>query len=259
MSRETPTTGGGDTPIQTTQTSLRVIESIYRNEGARLAELVDELGLAKSTVYAHLQTLRDMRYVVREGNVYHLGLKFTELGESAMNRRKGLYDDARAYTDELSQETDGVADFSVEEHGRLISLFSDLYHRRETVGLNGQRTFYMHNTAAGKAILAALDYQRVRAIVSRWGLPAETENTITGRAELFDELRTTRRRGYAVNDNEAVRGLYSVSKAVRFPDGSVWGAFSIDVPSYRVSDELVHSLAESLDAAVDRFESDIRG
>ena len=246
-----------ETPIETTWTSLQILEVICMKEGARLAQLVDELGLAKSTVYAHLQTLQDARYVIKEGNVYHLGLKLTELGEFAMNRRKDVYDDAKAYTDELSQQTEGVADFSVEEHGRVISLFSDLYHRRESVGLNEQRTFYMHNTAAGKAILAALDHERVRSIASRWGLPAETDNTITGMAELFDELRTTRRRGYAINDNEAIQGLYSLSKVVRFPDGRVCGAFSIDVPSYRVSDELVGSLAEELTSAVGGLEADL--
>lgn len=250
--------GRVETPIRTTLTSLRILETICRQEDVRLAQLVNELELAKSTVYDHLQTLQDARYVVKEGNVYHPGLKLTELGESAMDRRSDVYTDARAYTDELSERTEGVADFSVEEHGRLISLFSDLYHRRESVGLDEQRTFYMHNTAAGKAILAEFDHERVREIVHRWGLPQETERTITEVAALFDELRTTRQRGFAINDNEAIQGLYSVSKTVCFPDGRVCGAFSVDVPSYRINDDLVRSVSEALDSVVGAFEADLR-
>jgi DNA-binding IclR family transcriptional regulator len=64
-------------------TSLEIIEAIRDLDGARLTQLVNELSLPKSTVHKHLMTLLDNGFLVREGNTYHLGLKFLNLGERA--------------------------------------------------------------------------------------------------------------------------------------------------------------------------------
>lgn len=42
--------------------------------------------MAKSTVHNHLQTLEDEGYITDEGSIYHVGLRFIELGESKRNR-----------------------------------------------------------------------------------------------------------------------------------------------------------------------------
>lgn len=52
-----------------------------------VSELADELNTAKSTVHGYLSTLHDQRYLVKEGDTYHIGMKFLRLGEYARTRK----------------------------------------------------------------------------------------------------------------------------------------------------------------------------
>jgi IclR family acetate operon transcriptional repressor len=241
--------------VSTTETSLSIIEVIRANDGARTRELTEELDLAKSTVHAHLQTLQKSRYVTKEGEQYHLGFKFFELGEY-VTTRKELYKQAEEQITKLQDNTGYVTDFSVEEHGRVISLYSDLYHTQSSF-LSDRRTVYMHNTAAGKAILAELSDSRIQAVLDRWGLPQETERAITTPDELWSELETTRERGYAVNDEESISGLYSIAMPVLHSSGHVYGAISLDCPKYRVNGREIEDMVTELGRTVDDLEQEL--
>jgi DNA-binding IclR family transcriptional regulator len=67
------------------------------------------------------------------------------------------------------------------------------------------------------------------------GLEQRTDRTIGSLEELLRELETTRERGYAVNDEEAVKGARAVGTAI-VVDGSVVGAISIVGPANRMTD-----------------------
>lgn len=242
--------------VSTTETSLAVIETIRTHDGIRLRQLAEELDLSKSTVHAHLTTLRDTRYVVKEGEFYHLGLKFFELGEYVISRKE-IYDIAEEEITALNDRTNRIADFSVEEHGRVVSLFSELYDSQSTF-LSDRRTFYMHNTASGKAILAEIGDSRVERITDQWGLPRETDHSISTADELLAELENTRERGYAVNDEEVVSGLYSVAKPVYQPHGRVCGAVSLDCPKYRVTNDTIDDFVSHLDRTDQNIERTLR-
>jgi IclR family transcriptional regulator, acetate operon repressor len=248
--------GTSSSSVSTTETSLTIIEAIRTHDGIRLRGLTEELGLSKSTVHAHLTTLRNERYVVKEGEFYHLGLKFFELGEYVISR-KDVYEIAENEISALDDRTERIPDFSVEEHGRVVSLYSELYDTQSSF-LSDRRTFYMHNTASGKAILAEFARHRVERILEQWGLPRETEHSLSTPDELFTELEETRERGYAVNDEEAVSGLYSVAKPVHYPDGRVCGAVSLDSPKYRVNEESIEEFVSQLERTVRNVERELR-
>ncbi|MDL5360650.1 IclR family transcriptional regulator [Halalkalicoccus sp. NIPERK01] len=227
--------------VKTTERSFAFVEHIQRRDGATLSELVAEFGLAKSTVYKHLSTLESHGYLEKEGEQYHVGLKFHHHGEYARLRKRGYRLAGRTVRD-LAERTSEEADFVVENDGRTITVYES-YHPQNsyredlfatTSDLSHSGTYYhMHCTAAGKALLAELPDERVAAILDRWGLPARTENTITDRAALRDDLARTRERGYAVADEEYVDGLRAVGVAVSNPDGSTLGALGMSVPTYR--------------------------
>lgn len=225
-----PQNGTENQVLQTTEISLTILETIHNSGGATLTELADQLGIATSTAHNHLNTLYQNGYLVKEGNEYHLALRFFELGQSVVNRKKE-YQIAKEKIIDLTQRTDAIADFSVEEHGRIVSLFSDLHYENESAFFRG-RGFHMHCSAAGKAILCEFSKSRIRDVIEEWGLPRRTENTIVEERELFRELERTRERGYAINNEEQRLGLLSIGVAVTYPDDSVFGAISIDLPTY---------------------------
>lgn len=227
--------------VKTTQTSLDVLDVVRDLDGARLRDVMRELDLAKSTAHKHLKTLERAGYLIKEGDVYHIGLKFLNFGEYARERWE-WFNDVKEAVEELTERTEEECDFVVDDHGRVITI-AESYHKWVKYG-NGDSskryrahigTYYpMHATASGLAILATYPRERVEAILDRWGMAPRTDQTITSRDELFEELDRIDDRGYAVDDEYYTEGLRSVGNAVTGPDGDVVGALSVSGPTYRV-------------------------
>jgi DNA-binding IclR family transcriptional regulator len=242
--------------VQTTAASLRIVEHILEREGASLADLVDATGMAKSTVHSHLSTLAAHGYVVNEDNRYRLGAKFCHLGDYVRTRTEyGRI--AEEAVRRLAEASTMDADFAVEEHGRIVSLYGDLGFNRSTRFLVDGSPFHVHTTASGKAILAEYDEERVRAILDRWGLPAATPRTITDESAFLDELEAVRERGYAENRDEAIEGFWAIGRAVSSPRGEVYGSLNLSGPSYLVDEETRSAGIELLDEVAASFERDV--
>jgi DNA-binding IclR family transcriptional regulator len=84
----------------------------------------------------------------------------------------------------------------------------------------------LHCTSIGKAILATLPDDEVRALLHRAGMPARTEHTLTDEAALLTDLTDTRRRGYAEDHEENETGVRAVGAAIFDHTGGVLGAVS---------------------------------
>lgn len=223
--------------IKTAQTTFTIIEEVKRRNGATVTELTGELDLSKSSIHNYLSTLERDGYLVKNGNVYRTGLRFLDLGGHA-RRNEQIYDVAKDEVDALAEETGELANLLVEEHGRGVYL-----HRAhggdavQTDSYIGQRV-YLHNTALGKSILAHLPRERVTEIIDQHGMPETTENTITDRGELFDELETVREQGVAFDDEARVKGLRCVAVPIVNNDDVVEGAISVSGPTSRFREQL---------------------
>ncbi len=84
----------------------------------------------------------------------------------------------------------------------------------------------LHCTSLGKAVLAALPEEKTVEVVKRLYLTAKTDRSITDRNLLLEDLQETRKRGYALNDQEYISGLIAVGAPIlnletRLPIGAV--------------------------------------
>lgn len=226
----------GDEAIQlkTIKRAFDVIRALEELDGAGVTELAEHQDMPPSTVHKYLDSLLQERVLVKEGTEYHLGVEFLHFGGFAKNR-KLVYQIASQKVGELAEETRERAQFVVEEHGRGIYVETESKDRH-AVQINrriGSRR-YLHSSAAGKAILAHLPEDRREEIIRQWGLPEETENTITSDEELAAELAAIRERKIAFNDEESVAGLRAVGVPILSADGDVFGALSISAPTQRL-------------------------
>lgn len=236
---------------ETTDTSLTVLDAVGELEEATASELATHLDMAVSTVHKHLQTLVENGLLVKRDGTYQLGLKLFHLGTRA-KQRDTRFTLARETVYDLADRTSEVVNFSVKENGRAITLFDSL-DTGTLEGFQKGQYFYLHSAAAGKAMLAEMEEERVEEIIEQWGLPQLTPHTITDRTALYDELARIRERGYAVNDEEAWESLKAVAVPVHNPDGSVLGAMDISGPPYRLPYE--RELAQILTDGVAELET----
>jgi DNA-binding IclR family transcriptional regulator len=250
------TSAGGKSPqtLKSLGNSFAIITELQAREGARVTELANATGLSKSSVYKHLATLVEHDFVTKEGDNYRLGFRFLDIGSHVRNQIEG----SRVIKEklrEVAEETEETAQFTTEEHGRAVVLFRETGRRGVlTKGRVGKR-FYVHQTAAGKAILSQFPDEHVRAVLARNGLPPATEATIADESALFTELEAVRERGYAYNDEESTKGLRAVAVPLMAPDDSVLGAFAVAGPTHRMKDaRLEGDLPDLLRSVVNELE-----
>ncbi|QFU84533.1 IclR family transcriptional regulator [Natronorubrum aibiense] len=251
---------------KTTERSFSIINTIQDLDGATVNELVSELEMAKSTIHIHLRTLIENGYIVKEGEMYHIGLRFLNHGLYARTR-KNAYTLAKNTVDQLAKQTSEEVEFVVRNNNRGILVHesfhpSSQYPSKESRISNSDTPagsyYHLHTVATGKAILAELPNNHVEEIINEWKLPEQTGQTITSKAALLDELEKIRNQGVAFTSEEYVNGLCEVGRRIKNPDGSVLGAIAIVGPKYRFSgDRFTDKLPELLIESVDELEKEI--
>lgn len=231
-------TGKQTERVKSVGKAFDIVESLRKTGGAGVSELAGHVDLPVSTVHNHLKTLEDHRYVVRDGDTYRLAGRFIHLGDD-VKHQMDLYRAGERILRELADDTGESVNLVVEEYGRGIYVHC-------ITGDTGLRNYsyirrreYLHSTAAGKAILAALPADRVGEIVESTGLPARTENTITDEGTLEDELEECRDRGVAFNDEENTEGIRAVGAPIEIGRGDV-AALSISGPISRLEGDVFH-------------------
>jgi DNA-binding IclR family transcriptional regulator len=225
-------------PLKTLDTALGLVDAVEANEGATIPELASELDLARSTIHGYVTTLERARYLVREGDEYHLGMAFLEKG-GHVRLRNPSFRTVFPVVETLAEETGERAQFIVEEHGRGTYVHSATGDNAVQTDARIGKPVNLHASSAGKAILARLPADRVDQIVDRHGLPEFTDNTITEHDALDAELAEIRDRGYAVSDEESITGLRAVGAAVVVRD-EVVGGISISGPAHRLKNDRFH-------------------
>lgn len=238
--------------LKTVETTINVIRELKRQNGATVTELAEALDLSKGGVYNHLATLREQRFVTKEGEEYRLSLHVAALGEHVKGNSK-LYQAGYRETESVAEETGEYVHLMGVEYGLGIHLHQA--KGESAVGkkyhdFNPQKPDYLHYTATGKAVLSQLPRDEVEAIIDKWGLPVMTENTITERETLLEELERTRERGYSINNQEELIGIYAVGAPIWDTENNVIGAISVSGPVERIKGtEREEELAKVLNQA----------
>ena len=225
-----------DAPVRATQTTIRVIRALRELDSAGVSAVAEHLDVPTSTAFDHLRTLEQNEFVRREGDEYVLGSQFLEIGGYCRSNDH-LYKIAEPEIQKMAHKTGEHANLVIEEFGQGVFYAKaegeDAFQLDTHVG----KRVHLQTTGAGKAILAELPDERVEEIIDTHGLPRITENTITDRATLFEELDTVREQGFATETEERIQGVRCVGAALTDGDGDVLGAVSVSGPKSGMQDE----------------------
>jgi len=244
--------------VNTTERSFRILELIKEENGLPLDEITEQLDLAKSTAHRHVETLVTHGYLIKKSGQYRIGIRFLDPAIHARNNRS-VFQTATSHVDELADKIGEDVWLLAMESGHSIVLYrADISGSIKTSERLGQRRL-LHQSAGGKAMLAELPDSEVLKIVENYGLEPLTEDTITKKATLFEELTEIRDRGYGCNFQETVIGLNAASTAITGPEGNVEGAISVTGPERRLHEELIHEeIADKLLARANEIEVNLR-
>ena len=206
---------------------LAVIERL--TGGASIRQLVDALGVPRSTVYRIANTLQAHGVLRRtpDGN-YMLGTRLLQLaGQVAMRSpAPDLAAIAAPYLQRLSATLGEGSKLSVRDGKQVIVIGAAQGQRGYALSTAVGQVLPMHAGAAGKLLLSALPAaERDGLLYGR--LTSFTAHTITDARDLTAALARIRRQGWAHDPGEFERSVEAYAAPVRDRAGAMIAAVSV--------------------------------
>lgn len=187
------------------------------SNGISLNELVEKLGVARSTVYRILNSLAAHGLVARVngGASYQLGPRFIELARriSPTADRVTLVEAARPIMQSAADRIHESLKLSAPEGDEMLTILAAASPAEYALSVRVGSRSPKHVGAAGKLALAYSDSADVTAYCSR-GLVARTPYTITDPEALEEELRRIREDGFAEDNLESGLGIRALAAPI---------------------------------------------
>jgi DNA-binding IclR family transcriptional regulator len=226
-------------PVKSLERAIDVIEALSRHPGeVAVTDLARELGLPKSSAFRVLKTLRQRGYVRQNADTerYSLGPRFLHIA-AAVERETDLRSVAVPHLRALRDRTHETVHLAIPDGSKMVYL--DKFESLQPVRLASRvgQQILLHCTALGKAYLTALPEADQLVMVRSLELERRTERTITDPDALFEELRSGRNRGFALDDVENEVGVRCVGAALLDRRGRPIAAISVSAPTTRFSRE----------------------
>lgn len=235
-------------PIQVADRLFNVLELLADRGSMGLVEISKELDLNKSTVHRVLNSLIYLGYVTQNEitSQYRLTYKICRLSDSIL-QKTNFVEIAHPFLKELAFRT-GETVHLVQRDGTNAVYIDKVETDINTVRLISSigKTIPLYCSGVGKAILAGMEESSVRKIWKFSEICKYTDKTITDCEELIRELEITRKRGYAIDDEENELGVRCVAVALDDHHGKPRFAISISAPEIRMKDERLEELASIL-------------
>lgn len=241
-----PKRGRSSATGNATEKTLRVLEAAAAPDGPhRLADIATRATVAKASAHRLLVMLATDGYLIAAGSGrYGVGPRLRTLAaQVAADHRPDLTQHLR----ELQQAVGGHTVHLALRNGNQCTYIHKVdggqpYQMASRIGMS----IPLHCTAVGKALLASLPAEEVRAIVAGAGLPPRTPATITDLGRLDAELAFIRARGYAVDDEENEATVRCIGAPLVDLSGSPIGGVSVTTVTFVVPREQLESFAPAL-------------
>jgi DNA-binding IclR family transcriptional regulator len=233
--------------VNTVVKSIQILETLASTPNLGISELSRLLDMPKSSVHGILETLAATMMVEKSDQTgkFHLGVKLVELGNRAQ-LELDICRIAKPFLQGLNVEFDETVHLTVLDHDEVLYVDCVESRRRlRTYSVIGVRA-PLYCTSVGKAILAFLDDAEIQRIVRAKGLLRITDHTITSEERLFNEVRSIRQVGYALDNMEHEEHLRCIGAPIRNARGQVFASLSLSGPAERNTPERLAVMAPAV-------------
>jgi DNA-binding IclR family transcriptional regulator len=225
--------------------AVSVLEVLSESQAPlSLAEICRRMNLHKSTTHRSLMVLERSGLIERTSeNRFRLGLKLYELGNRAVEQidlRARVYPFFRR----LAMDVCETVHLGVLQKTSVVYLDKVEPNRRICMSSKMGSSNPVYCTSLGKAMLAFQPEETIANIVSSIRFTRYTPKTLCSREKLFEHLKTVRRRGYAIDDEEIELGVRCIGAPIFNEDGWAIAAVSISGPTSRITAQNVGAIAQ---------------
>src|SRR5699024_4443849 len=239
---------------------LYVFRQVSREGSCNLTELAAGTDMAPSTLHRMLETLRAHELVRfdEQNQTWSIGAEAFRIGH-AYARQAGYLEAGRERMRQLVEQTGETANLAAIE-GRELVYVAQIETRSPIRAFipPGTRGL-LQASGIGKALLACMPESRCRHILDARGTPAFTDHTITDATCLDEELERTRRRGWAIDDEERYIGMRCVAAPIFNEFGEAIAGLSLSGPSARLGRDELNRYGPMVRRAADAITAHIGG
>jgi len=245
--------------IGSLQRAIDIVDLFDQNRREMgVTEIARALDMPKSTVAGLVFTLEQNRYLSKnpESRKYSLGYKLVEragvfLGQMDLRRiaepvLKTLRDTANESVNLAIRDGNHVTYIARMQGNNMLRMRSEIGKRE-----------WVHSTALGKVILADLPEAELSEFVKGYEFLRTTPKSITDPKKFIQELSLTKRRGYAIDDEENEIGGRCVAAVIRNYSGEAVAAMSLSVPIQRFPDERIDEYGRMVQHAAEMVSKNI--
>lgn len=237
-------------PLESVDNALRALHLLRDYGSVRIADVADRLGIAPSTAHRIMSMLVYQGFSVKDD--YHCYFPGPALTAplNVSERVQPLTTAARPILTGLAAELSEVVSLSIRigVHIRVLLTVGEV--NTNDFGDRSGSVYPAHSTSGGRALLAV----EQPTLVEKLYLSDAT--TLSGStlseaaySKLIAELDRTRRRGYAITDEEVHRGMSSVAIPVVLENGSACAVIVMLPPArlapFRMDDSRMSVLREA--------------
>ena len=221
---------------------LSMLEAVLAAD--RLSDLAKATDLSFSTAHRVLSELVATGWVFQDEDKRYVPGRRLHAITGLLREDGEIARVARPHLEELRRATGMTVHFGLVK-GDIVMYAVKLdglgsYRMRSRVG----GMVPLHSTSIGKSFLATLQDARVAEIMKRAGMDQVTESTHTSVAALLDDLRSTRRRGWAVDNGENELSLRCVGAPVFDASGVGIGGVSVSALEFEMPVARLGEVAE---------------
>jgi IclR family pca regulon transcriptional regulator len=205
-----------------------------RRRSLTIAQISHKTGIPRAAVRRCLHTLKQLGYADSEANNFTLKPKILTLGYSYLSSTP-LTVSAQPYMDQISRTLNESCSLAVLDGNNVLYVSRSSTSRIMSVALNVGSRLPAYCTSLGRAMLAYLPDDALRAYFNSVELKAYTERTVVSQKRLKEILAETREAGFTIVEEELEVGLRSIAVPVRGASGTVVAALNIGAQSTRVT------------------------
>jgi DNA-binding IclR family transcriptional regulator len=232
--------------INSLQKGIKILELLAEHKALTVTQVATQLGINRAGSHRFLATLRDLGYVEKDqDNRYQMTLRVLEIGMK-VSQRFEIRQEARRFMQELAatfKETvnlgfwDGVDILHLDkiDSPEILRIDAPLWSKTPA-----------YCTALGKAILAYLSADELNDYLKKVRFVAHGPHTILSKKLLQEELKRTRERGYAIDDEELAGGLHCIAAPIFDHAAQSRYALSVSIPSLRLPEGGVETLQSKI-------------
>jgi len=207
--------------------AFKILQTIADSpSGLGVSELSKRLNMGKSTVHGITMGLEALGVLVRDPvqKKFNLGYTLLELSRRSYARME-LRDVARGPMERLMEKVGETVFLGIMNGDHAtISDVVESHNEMKITSPPGTRLPLLAG-ATGKVFLSQVEEKKAKEIIQKMGLVRFTSKSILDQKKFLKEVEETKKRGYAVDDEEYMPGVRAIAAPIQTaspPLAAIW-------------------------------------